>query len=65
MDSNYISFAICLIQIFSIDLSHSPFLYVLNYVALLKHIFNLTLHYYYSPSASFSVHRFRSKQTLF
>ena len=33
------------VQIPSLDLSHSTFLCVLNYVALLKHVFNLTLHY--------------------
>ena len=33
------------VQIPSLDLSHLTFLYILNYVALSKHIFNLTLHY--------------------
>ena len=33
------------VQIPSLDISHLTFLYVLNYVALLKHMFNLTLHY--------------------
>ena len=41
------------VQIHSIDLSHLTFLYVLIYVALLKHVFNLTL-YYSSQHTAFS-----------
>ena len=53
----YIAFIMCMftvlrqfpllnsVRIFSLDSSHSTLHCVLNYVALLKHIFNLTLHY--------------------
>ena len=40
----YIVYSIQTVQIPSLDLRHLTFLYVSNYVALLKHIFSLILH---------------------